>query len=85
MDEQQNQAEELNQQMTREQVQKWAITVLVASAKMAQAKGVFTLEEDSLVGKAVSVFVPSAPPAPEAQEEQEAAAPAEGAEQETSE
>ena len=85
MDEQQNQAEETNQNITRDQLQKWAITVLVASAKMAQAKGVFTLEEASLVSKAVSVFVPPAPPTPEVQEEQEAAAPAEGAEQETSE
>ena len=75
MDEQQNQAEELNQQMTREQVQKWAVTVLVAAAKMAQAKGVFTLEEASLVGKAVNVFVPPAPPQP--QGEQEAVTPSE--------
>ena len=75
MDEQQDQTEELNQQMTREQVQKWAVTVLVASAKMAQAKGVFTLEEATLVSKAVSVFVPSAPPQP--QGEQDAASPTE--------
>ncbi len=65
MDEQQSQTTETSEpQPTSAQVQTWAVSILVASARMGQQKGVFSLEEAALVNKAVNVFAPavSAPP-----------------------
>ena len=82
MDEQQNQTTETNEpQPTNSQVQTWAVSILVAAARMGQQKGVFSLEEAALVSKAVSVFAPS-PPAPTSESlEEEATSPAEEVEE----
>jgi len=62
MDEQQaQQVDETGQQVTREQLQRWGVSVLVSAAKMSQQRGVFSLEEAALVSKAVNIFAPSAP------------------------
>jgi len=65
MDEQQNQTTETSEpQPTNSQVQTWAVSILVAAARMGQQKGVFSLEEAAMVSKAVSVFAPAAPVSP---------------------
>lgn len=45
-----------------------ALNILVDAARLAQARGVFTLEQAALVAEAISVFKPAeqSPPAGEA-------------------
>jgi len=75
MDEQQNQTTESSEpQPTSSQVQTWAVSILVAAARMGQQKGVFSLEEAALVSRAVSIFAPAAPPAQQESPEEETAA-----------
>jgi len=54
-----------------------AVDVLIQAARLAQAKGAFTLEDAELVSKAIKVFIPEQPAASaENQAEAEAAADA---------
>jgi hypothetical protein len=51
-----------------------ALNVLVEAARLAQARGVFTLEQAALVAESISVFQPprqeaSAPPAPSSEQQ----------------
>ena len=48
--------ESLNQQQ--------ALQVLVDAAKIAQSKGIFTLDDAELVNKAIRAFIPPAGPTP---------------------
>lgn len=43
---------------TQEMNQGQAVNVLIQAARIAQAKGAFTLEDAELVSKAIKVFVP---------------------------
>lgn len=43
---------------TEEMNQGQAVNVLIQAARIAQAKGAFTLEDAELVSKAIKVFVP---------------------------
>jgi len=42
----------------QELTQNQAVNVLIQAARIAQAKGAFTLEDAELVAKAIKVFVP---------------------------
>ena len=46
--------------MAQELTQVQAIDVLIQAARLAQAKGAFTLEDAALVSAAIKVFVPVA-------------------------
>jgi len=46
--------------MTQELTQSQAVDVLIQAARLAQAKGAFTLEDAALVSAAIKVFVPAA-------------------------
>lgn len=46
--------------MAQELTQAQAIDVLIQAARLAQAKGAFTLEDAALVSAAIKVFVPVA-------------------------
>jgi hypothetical protein len=54
-----------------------AIDVLIQAARLAQAKGAFTLEDAELVSKAIKVFIPEQPAAEAQTEPTTAAAPVE--------
>jgi hypothetical protein len=51
--------------MTQDQ----ALSVLVQAARVAQAKGAFTLEDAKIVAEAVAVFVPAQNPESEVKSE----------------
>lgn len=48
----------MSTETTQEMNQSQAINVLIQAARIAQAKGAFTLEDAELVSKAIKVFVP---------------------------
>jgi len=47
--------------MTQALTQAQAVDVLIQAARLAQAKGAFTLEDAELISKAIKVFVPEQP------------------------
>ena len=48
----------MSTETTQEMNQGQAVNVLIQAARIAQAKGAFTLEDAELVSKAIKVFVP---------------------------
>jgi len=54
-----------------------AVDVLIQAARLAQAKGAFTLEDAEMVSRAIKVFIPEQPAAEAQAEPQTDAAPVE--------